>query len=94
MKYQVLDVLLLNSLSSPSTMASVINLIRHSDNHNLLMSEPVINEMVGKPFNEACLQYFNQNIMLVGIKRGEKTFINPPRDFVIKKDDLAILITE
>lgn len=86
--------LILNSLSSPSTMASMINLIGHSDNHNLITSAPVTNELVGVSFYKACIQFFNQNMILVGIKRGEKSFINPPRDFVVKKDDLAIVITE
>lgn len=86
--------LILNSLSSPSTMASMIDLISHSDNQKLLTSEPFKNDMVGKSFNEAYIHFFNKNIMLVGIKRGEKSLINPSHNYVIKKDDLAIIITE
>jgi voltage-gated potassium channel len=32
--------------------------------------------------------------MLVGIKRGDKTHVNPPQEFVIQEDELAVLITE
>ncbi|TDL63432.1 potassium channel protein [Rhodococcus qingshengii] len=85
--------LILNSLESHSTMASILNLIRDSDTHHLLICEPV-EGIVGKPFYEACNLFFNRNTMLVGIKRGEKTHVNPPQDFVIQKDDLALVITK
>jgi voltage-gated potassium channel len=85
--------LILNSLESHSTMASILNLIRDSDTHHLLTCEPV-EGIVGKPFYEACNLYFKRNKMLVGIKRGEKTHVNPPQEFVIRKDDLAFVITK
>jgi voltage-gated potassium channel len=85
--------LILNSIESHSTMASILNLIRDSDTHHLLTCEPV-EGIVGKPFYEACNLYFKRNKMLVGIKRGEKTHVNPPQEFVIRKDDLAFVITK
>jgi voltage-gated potassium channel len=85
--------LILNSLESHSTMASILNLIRDSDTHHLLICEPV-EGIVGKPFYEACNLFFKRNKMLVGIKRGEKTHVNPPQEFVIQKDDLALVITK
>lgn len=45
--------LILNSLESHSTMESIMNLIRNSDNHHLLTCEPV-EGIVGKQFYEAC----------------------------------------
>lgn len=32
--------------------------------------------------------------MWVGIKRGEKTHVNPSQEFVIQQNDLAVVITE
>jgi voltage-gated potassium channel len=68
---------LLNSLESHSTMDSNLNVIPDSENHHLLTCEPV-DEIVGKQFYEAYKLFLNQNKMLVGIKRGDKTHINPP----------------
>jgi voltage-gated potassium channel len=85
--------LILNSIESHSTMASILNLIRDSDTHHHLTCEPV-EGIVGKPFYEACNLYFKTNKMLVGIKRGGKTHVNPPQEFVIQKDDLALVITK
>jgi voltage-gated potassium channel len=85
--------LILNSLESHSTIASILNLIRDSDTHHLLTCEPV-EGIVGKPFYEACNLYFKRNKLLVGIKRGEKTHVNPPQEFVIQKDDIALVITK
>jgi voltage-gated potassium channel len=85
--------LILNSLESHSTIDSILNIIRNSDNHHLITCEPV-DGMVGKHFYEACNLFFKKNKMLVGIKRGEKTHVNPPGDFVIQHDDLAVVITE
>jgi voltage-gated potassium channel len=84
---------ILNSLESHSTMPSILNIIRQSDNNNLITCEPV-DEIVGKQFYEACIIFLNKNKMLVGIKRGEETHINPSREFVIQKDDFAIVISE
>lgn len=86
--------LILNSLSTQSTMASIIELIHYSDNHHRLTSEPILNDMIGKRFYEACNLFFQKNKMMVGIKRGEETHVNPPHEFVIQQDDLAIVITE
>ena len=86
--------LILNSLTSHSTMASIFELIRNSDNHHRLTCEPVLIDMVGKHFYEACSLFFPKNKMMVGIKRGEETHINPPQGFVIQQGDLAIVITQ
>jgi voltage-gated potassium channel len=50
--------------------------------------------MVGKQFYESCILFFTKNKMIIGIKRGEETHVNPPLEFVIQQDDLAIVITE
>jgi voltage-gated potassium channel len=85
--------LVLNSLTSHSTMASIIELIRHSDNHHRLTCEPVLDEMVGKTFYDACSLSFQKNKMMVGIKRGEETHVNPPNGFIVQQRDQAIVIT-
>ena len=86
--------LILNSLTSHSTMASILEIIRISDNHHRLTCEPVLDEMIGKPFYATCSLYFQKNKMMVGIKRGEETHVNPPQGFLIQHGDLAIVITE
>lgn len=86
--------LIINSLTAHSTMASILDLIRYSDNHHRLTSEPVLDEMHGKQFYEACVLFFAKNKMMVGIKRGEETHVNPPHEFIVQQNDLAIVITE
>lgn len=85
--------LILNNLESHSTMASILDLIRNSDKHHLLTCEPV-EGIVGKQFYEACKLFLKKNKMLVGIQRGDKTHINPPQEFMIQQEDLAVVITE
>lgn len=84
---------LLNNLESHSTMDSILNVIRDSENHQLLTCEPV-DGIVGKQFYEACKLFLKMNKMLVGIKRGDKTHINPPQEFMIHPEDLAVVITQ
>jgi voltage-gated potassium channel len=84
---------LLNNLESHSTMDSILNVIRDSENHHLLSCEPV-DGIVGKEFYEACKVFLKKNKMLVGIKRGDKTHINPPLEFRIQQEDLAVVITK
>ena len=86
--------LILNSLTSHSTMASIFEIIRISDNHHRLTCEPVLDEMIGKAFYTACSQYFKKNKMMVGIKRKDETHVNPSQGFLIQQGDLAIVITE
>jgi voltage-gated potassium channel len=85
--------LVLNSLTSHSTIVSIIELIHHSDNHHRLTCEPVLEEMVGKTFYSACSHFFQKNKMMVGIKRGEETHVNPPNGFIVQQGDQAIVIT-
>jgi voltage-gated potassium channel len=86
--------LILNSLVSKPTMSSILDLIHYSDIHQRLTCEPVLDGMVGKQFYESCTLLFTKNKMIIGIKRGEETHVNPPLEFVIQQDDLAIVITE
>lgn len=86
--------LMLNSIETHSTMGSILEIIRYSDNHHRLTCEPILVEMAGMLFYDACIVFFKQNKMMVGIKRGEETHVNPPHEFVIQENDLAIVIKE
>ncbi|MDQ0198827.1 potassium channel family protein [Neobacillus ginsengisoli] len=46
---------------------------------------------IGKPFIDVCHQFLTKGILLLGIKRGEETFLNPSRSFEIEKDDLLLI---
>ncbi|MBA4536052.1 potassium channel protein [Bacillus aquiflavi] len=49
-------------------------------------------EMIGQSFNLINSHLLLKNILLVGIKRGEKTIINPSHPFIIQKDDQLIVV--
>lgn len=56
------------------------------------LSAQTINESdIGKTFRETCYAFLATGILLIGIKRGEETFLNPSHSFEIEKDDLLLI---
>ncbi|WP_226669507.1 potassium channel family protein [Metabacillus litoralis] len=60
---------------------------------NLFQVLPVTNAFIGKTFKEASHQLLEDESILIGIKRGEETKVNPPLSYVIENNDAFIVFT-
>ncbi|HZG74102.1 MAG TPA: NAD-binding protein, partial [Chondromyces sp.] len=70
------------------TMAHLLNPL--NDKH--LTAIKLEDHWENKKFKQLSLLLLEKNILLVGVKRKEKTHINPSLDFVIEKGDELIVI--
>jgi voltage-gated potassium channel len=62
-------------------------------NGNLFKILPVTDKLVGKTFRDASHELLENESILIGIKRGEETKLNPPLSYVIKVQDSLIVFT-
>ncbi|MGM0875549.1 MAG: potassium channel family protein [Bacillota bacterium] len=62
-------------------------------NGNLFKILPVTDKLVGKTFRDASHELLESESILIGIKRGEETKLNPPLSFVINVQDSLIVFT-
>lgn len=60
---------------------------------NVFKVLPVTNSFIGKTFKEASYQLLEDESILIGIKRGEETKVNPPLSFQIQHNDALIVFT-
>ncbi|WP_077214419.1 potassium channel family protein [Bacillus dakarensis] len=82
---------MLNSLKTEGRVESLLSLLEQLDGSRIVSrsSEPFIN----KKFNDASKILLEEDSILLGIKRGANTTVNPPPDFIIKDHDVLIVIT-
>lgn len=62
-------------------------------NGNLFQVLPVTDKLVGKTFKDASHELLESESILIGIKRGEDTKLNPPLSYKISAQDLLIVFT-
>lgn len=62
-------------------------------NGNLFKILPVTDNLVGKTFRDASHELLESESILIGIKRGEETKLNPPLSYVINVQDSLIVFT-
>ncbi|MGM7722616.1 potassium channel family protein [Metabacillus sp. Hm71] len=60
---------------------------------NLFKILPVSDELIGKTFKEASHELLEKESILIGIKRGEETKVNPPLTYEIQPLDSLIVFT-
>ncbi len=60
---------------------------------NLFQILPVSKSIIGKSFREASHVLLEQECILIGIKRGEQTKVNPPLSYKINAEDSLIVFT-
>ena len=46
---------------------------------------------IGKPFLEVCQEFLNKGKVVIGIKRGEETFLNPSHSLELEKNDQLLI---
>lgn len=79
------SVFMINSLHSNSD--GLLSSLIHQLQENRLSSISVKEEDIGKTFNEIGYELLNTGSLLIGIKRGEETFLNPSHTFELQEDD-------
>ena len=48
--------------------------------------------VVGKPFSEVCDLQLKKGLVLIGIQRGDETFLNPSHSLLIEENDQLLII--
>lgn len=82
---------MVNSITARRKISSILELLGQLDGVKLTLSEASDN-LIGKSFKEASSLLLAEGILIVGIKRGEETFVNPSHPFIISKDDQLLKI--
>ncbi|EIJ80723.1 TrkA-N domain protein [Bacillus methanolicus PB1] len=80
-----------NSITARKKMPSMLELIGQLNGGNLTLCEASEN-LIGKSFKEASSLLLAEGVLIIGIKRGEETFINPSHPFIISKNDQLLKI--
>lgn len=84
--------LMTNSLFSHGITASIQELFNHLEGHRLI-TERAPAELVTQTFSYASSFLLENNILLLGIKKGERITINPPPSYIIQTNDYIIIIS-
>jgi voltage-gated potassium channel len=82
--------IMMNCLTSKGMVDSLLQLIEQLDGSKIVYRSPA--SVVGKSFIEANHVLIHEGCLLLGIKRGEKTIINPAEPAVIKESDILLVI--
>ncbi|MBT2709439.1 potassium channel protein [Pseudomonas sp. ISL-84] len=82
---------MINSISSQELVTSFLDLLGQLDKRKLTF-QPASEEVADLTFAELSAQLMKEGILLLGIKRGEETLVNPPQPFKILQQDQLIVI--
>lgn len=82
---------MINSLTSQELVASFLDLLSQLNERKLIF-KPVTETDQGRSFIDLNCEMMQTGILLLGIKRGEETLLNPPPPFTIAKNDQLIVI--
>ncbi len=80
---------LMHSTLSEATFNELINFKQNWLNH-INISE----EYIGKRFSEVSSSLFLKKTILIGVIRGEETFVNPPHEFILQQNDQLLAIND
>ncbi|MGA5690152.1 potassium channel family protein [Cytobacillus pseudoceanisediminis] len=82
---------MINSVSSQELVTSFLDLLGQLDKRKLTF-QPASEEVENKTFSELSAELMKEGILLLGVKRGEETLVNPPHPFKILQQDQLIVI--
>ncbi|CAM3869628.1 potassium channel family protein [Cytobacillus oceanisediminis] len=82
---------MINSISSQELVTSFLDLLGQLDKRKLTF-QPASEEIANKTFAELSAELMKDGILLLGVKRGEETLVNPPQPFKILQQDQLIVI--
>ncbi|OIK10275.1 ion transporter [Bacillus sp. MUM 116] len=83
------SVFMINSLHSNGD--GLLSDFVHQLQESRLSACTIKEEEIGKSILEVCHQLLNEGNLLIGIKRGEETLLNPPHSIKIEKNDLLLI---
>ncbi|WP_066067930.1 potassium channel family protein [Neobacillus soli] len=84
------SVFMVNSLHSNGD--GVLSNVVHQLQESRLSSSPINEADIGKTFSEICQGMSAKGILLIGIQRGDKTFLNPSHFLPIEEHDQLLII--
>ncbi|PLR79388.1 ion transporter [Bacillus sp. V3-13] len=82
---------MIHSLTSREKMGSILELLSELEGSRLTFSRAT-DDLISKTFLEAAAEMLAKGILIVGVKRGKETFINPPHPFTIEHNDQLLEI--
>nr|WP_307475710.1 potassium channel family protein [Cytobacillus purgationiresistens] len=82
---------MINSLTSQEMVTSFLGLLSQLDERKLSF-HPASIELIGKSFVEINERLMQDGVLLLGVKRGEETVVNPPHPFIITENDFLIVL--
>lgn len=83
---------MLNCLSGETRVDSLLGLLEQLNGNRVHFRSSI--PFIGKNFTQANYSLLEENCLLLGVKRGEETYVNPPPPFVIKERDILLVITD
>jgi voltage-gated potassium channel len=90
--YQLSSHLMMNSYLAKYGLSSVYSELNAAKG-NYFKIKPIPIELIGETFHAASHALLEKEMLLIGIKKGDQTKLNPPISQILQQDDLLILIT-
>ncbi|WP_251549936.1 potassium channel family protein [Neobacillus muris] len=84
------SIVMMNSIhaNEDGLLSTIVHLLQE----NRLSTFIASNSDIGKTYQELSQNKANHGCLLIGIKRGEETLLNPPRSIQIKENDLLLAL--
>lgn len=83
---------MMNSIISQGMSKTILKLLNHLKGNNLRLI-PVSEEHINESFHSLSTYLLKNNIILLGIKKGEITTVNPPLTTMIEETDELLVIS-
>ncbi|WP_160722340.1 potassium channel family protein [Bacillus sp. USDA818B3_A] len=83
------SVFMINSLHSKED-GLLLNVI-HQLQESRLSARTVKIDDRGKNFRDIALELMKEDLLVIGVKRGDETFLNPPQSFEFEEDDQLLM---
>ena len=84
---------MLQSITSQDMVTSFLDLIYQLTEKKLIYQMCETHELK-RTIRQLASRYMNEGMVLLGVKRGGATILNPPRPFLIEKNDQLIILME
>ncbi len=84
---------MLQSITSQDMVTSFLDLLYQLTEKKLIYQQCELHE-TEKDYTTVGNRYMNEGKVLLGVKRGGATILNPPRPFLIEKNDQLIILME
>ncbi|UXH43718.1 potassium channel family protein [Rossellomorea vietnamensis] len=83
---------MMNSIISQGMSKTILKLLNHLKGNNLKLI-PVAEEYINENFHSLSGHLLKNNIILLGIKKGENTSVNPPLTTIVEASDELLVIS-